>query len=637
MLQVARQVLGPSRGRRLRTVLSSIKLVHWLRLVWCLTVLWCEFGAFHLSLTSCQWPDNALSVQQSLSSTHVLLIADPQIRFTPSSQRTWTSVLRQFFYNLTLRKNWHFASRLHPDIVIFLGDMAAAGRLSRTEQDFQAYVQKFRGIFRMNSAVPVYFIPGSIDTGLNLDPAYSTQLRRWYFNHFGRANRQIPVQNTTFVLLDATSLVEEDYQRAWNGMDYDQWPSSEGGVLQFVRALGEESRTGPLILFTHIPLYRPDSASCGSLREAGTISRGTGPGYQNMLGKKTTNFLLETLRPSLVFSADDRDYCEYTHVVPSRFADDAGERQGLIDIREITVKSFSPASDIRWPGFHLLSIPPPPSSTPQSSASSASQLFLHTYSDRPCLLPNYLGVYTRLYLPLVIISALVLFLEKLRTRRGPTLPVSLDLHSSSSSPMSSASSGTFPWHMHLPAAPEPESMVSTSKQDTSPRGTLPITLRTPLIDSSGADTSTIAREGCTRGAPMFRASTRAGTPLLSALPSPFISANMQLPVPEDEAFVYRPRSYASGPVPTPFGTPSSSKRRCRLFPREWRLGSFVGRDKLLSLPDIFRPLTLTRRKDIAMRRARPGALTAVAVDLCSVAWPAVILWCILAWRVLQAE
>lgn len=56
-----------------------------------------------------------------------------------------------------------------------------------------------------------------------------------------------------------------------------------------------------VVLFTHIPLHRPDTASCGPLRESGTIQRGAGSGYQNTLGKKTTTFLLHKVSPQLVF------------------------------------------------------------------------------------------------------------------------------------------------------------------------------------------------------------------------------------------------------------------------------------------------------------------------------------------------
>lgn len=62
-----------------------------------------------------------------------------------------------------------------------------------------------------------------------------------------------------------------------------------------------DKHNDPVILFSHIPLARPKDSSCGSLRERGSINRGYGFGYQNTLGVETSQFLLETTRPSLIF------------------------------------------------------------------------------------------------------------------------------------------------------------------------------------------------------------------------------------------------------------------------------------------------------------------------------------------------
>jgi hypothetical protein len=60
-------------------------------------------------------------------------------------------------------------------------------------------------------------------------------------------------------------------------------------------------RDEPVILLSHIPLWRPDGLSCGALRERGAIRPGVGFGYQTMLGKETTTFLLNAIRPVAVF------------------------------------------------------------------------------------------------------------------------------------------------------------------------------------------------------------------------------------------------------------------------------------------------------------------------------------------------
>jgi hypothetical protein len=99
----------------------------------------------------------------------------------------------------------------------------------------------------------------------------------------------------------------------------------------------------------------------------------------------------DALWPPNMTSGDDHDYCEYTH--PG-------------GIREVTLKSFSSSAGIRRPGFQLLSLIP------------ASDLYAEppqvTIADRPCFLPDQLGVYTRVYLPLGILTVLFLFFTNVR-------------------------------------------------------------------------------------------------------------------------------------------------------------------------------------------------------------------------------
>lgn len=73
-------------------------------------------------------------------------------------------------------------------------------------------------------------------------------------------------------------------------------------------------------------------------------------------------------------------------------------------MREITLKSFSSSTGIRRPGFQLLSLISP------SEAASPSM----THADRPCFLPDQLGVYTRVYLPVAILTFLYLFSTNIR-------------------------------------------------------------------------------------------------------------------------------------------------------------------------------------------------------------------------------
>lgn len=140
-----------------------------------------------------------------------------------------------------------------------------------------------------------------------------------YQAHFGPPNQRIDVDNhTALILFDAPELVDEDYRRHAAQLDFWHWRGSEGGAVQFIKntiertssimhTSGESNTvqldrpTGPIVLFSHIPLFRSDRASCGPFREKGNIHPGVGHGYQNLLLRETSSFILENIRPSVVF------------------------------------------------------------------------------------------------------------------------------------------------------------------------------------------------------------------------------------------------------------------------------------------------------------------------------------------------
>lgn len=133
-------------------------------------------------------------------------------------------------------------------------------------------------------------------------------------------NRHLPVANHSLILLDSPAIVDEDYMRAGHGTSFEEWIPLRDGAIEFVKGLAVgpyalsfhinvkltcsqniEEQLGPVILFSHIPLHRAESKKCGPLRERGTIHRGVGHGWQKTLGKQTSSFLLEQLRPTIIF------------------------------------------------------------------------------------------------------------------------------------------------------------------------------------------------------------------------------------------------------------------------------------------------------------------------------------------------
>lgn len=252
------------------------------------------------------------------------------------------------------------------------------------------------------------------------------------------------------VLLDAPGLVEEDYRRHAAGKTFAGWEGARGGAVEFVKGLAaaapaasgdahEHGEVAPRILLTHIPLFHPEAGTCGPLREGkgahGTLRRGVGRGWQNTLDKATTEFLLGALEPSAVFSGDDRDYCEYTHPVAKGRKVEGGVKEGKKEkaegVREVTIKSFSLASNIHHPGFQLLALAPPPAhqhhaqhqhtNDTQKQKHTQHELARHhrTWADTSCALPDRRALLTRAYLPLVVLTALVLLLSNLVPRAAP--------------------------------------------------------------------------------------------------------------------------------------------------------------------------------------------------------------------------
>ncbi|KAF9232277.1 hypothetical protein BU15DRAFT_67608 [Melanogaster broomeanus] len=133
----------------------------------------------------------------------------------------------------------------------------------------------WKATFPHDASVPFYFMPGNNDMGkyvffggLGVSPSFSKDARRFFEEHFGPLNQVVPISGHKSVLLNAPGLVEEDYRRHAHGKTYDQWTPLPGGP------------------------------SRGPPREKGSIRAGAGYGYQVMLGKETTEFLLkECLAP----------------------------------------------------------------------------------------------------------------------------------------------------------------------------------------------------------------------------------------------------------------------------------------------------------------------------------------------------
>ncbi|GJJ06641.1 hypothetical protein Clacol_000835 [Clathrus columnatus] len=345
----------------IRRIRSKLVPVHVLKVYWVIAIWWWEYGTFVWDVAWCHWPK-----ENALENLHILIIADPQV---PRPFHGWLPTLtwfKSYIINHNLRKSWHAAKSLRPQVVLFLGDMLRHGSKA-----------------------------SDIDE-LGRSRAFSARTRSHYEAVFGPANQIKTFGNYTLILLDAPALVEEDYRRHSTGHQFSEWTGISSGSIEFVNALAaNRTELKTTLLFTHIPLWRSDGASCGPLREYGNIRRGVGKGYQSLLGKETSNFLLQNLDPSAIFSADDHDYCQHTHKFPMA-------NGSTLVVPEVTLKSFSMATKLHRPGFELLTL---------SNEAEPS------ISDNLCLLPDQSHIYTRGYFLSLVATILILLYFNLRRSR----------------------------------------------------------------------------------------------------------------------------------------------------------------------------------------------------------------------------
>lgn len=191
--------------------------------------------------------------------------------------------------------------------------------LSRRRVRYQKYVGRFHSIFFTPRSLPVYYVPGNHDVGLGDTHDTSALARPRYKSAFGPLSQHVVLGGHSLFMVDAPALVDEDWRREGAGENRTDGLPQDLEYLRHIRterAAGRFSKyhnpfwlsltasscqDAPLILFTHIPLYRPPNSNCGPLREKGYIPTAHGVGYQTLLTPETSQLLLDSLRPTLIF------------------------------------------------------------------------------------------------------------------------------------------------------------------------------------------------------------------------------------------------------------------------------------------------------------------------------------------------
>jgi hypothetical protein len=278
-------------------------------------------------------------------------------------------------------------------------------------------------------------LPGNHDVGFGSGVQLAVRDR---FNaRFGETNRIDVLGNHSFVSIDAPSLAAysefaingasypgtpEERKHIWKpAMDFldgiqtsaatavadqmaEYYPDLdyEASLKHSVRETDENSTPGPspstklpinlpVVLLTHVPLYRDPGTDCGPLRERGhALSISGGYQYQNVLTRELSNEVAQKVSSAgdivHVFSGDDHDHCDVEHRYNvGSIGNNRSPKPAIVP--ETTVKSFSWAMGVRKPGFQLLSLWNPVDAKGESLSGS-----LPTVQTHLCILPDQIGI-----------------------------------------------------------------------------------------------------------------------------------------------------------------------------------------------------------------------------------------------------
>lgn len=357
-----------------------------LLLLWLVVIHYFERVRVKSAMDACQWEnwENWPAERSHIIPHRIVLIADPQLvddHTYPTIPRLLNYVLRKMSDNYLYINHKYMQAYLDPDSTIFVGDLFDGGR----EWDDEAWIEeykRFNRIFPQKSNRRSYrSLPGNHDIGFQNITSH-VQLRFTAF--FGEPNDYFELGNHTFIQLDTILLSHED-------------PEINQAAKSFLETIELKIKPeAPRIVLTHVPLYRdPKVELCGPERESKRpFPLQRGHQYQTVIDFKFAEPILKNLRPKLVLSGDDHDYCDTVHL------DYLDNSRSLA--REISCKTASMTNGIKYPAYQLLSLNNP-------DDPRLSSLDLKTYETKMCYLPNpYQGV--KVYSFLLLVSFTLFYL-----------------------------------------------------------------------------------------------------------------------------------------------------------------------------------------------------------------------------------
>lgn len=314
-------------------------------LTWLIAFISFQYIDPFITISKCSFPkiNDDTKTNPNIQLSKILLIADPQLIDNHTYPKRPSSLLKlsKLTTDNYLYKNYiSILNNLKPESIIFLGDLLDNGRESTDQYYLEEYKRFYKLFLHPASQRKIQLltnVPGNHDVGF-ADGVTKHSLQR-FGEHFGDPNKVIHTLNHDLILFDDVTLT--------NNEDKSLSESS----LKFLDELNDRKLEKTRLVFDHIALWRdPNKYTCGRLRESSKsfpIARGYQ--FQTVVDEENSLKILKSLKPDVIFSGDDHDYCE----IVQSYVDFNGKEHKTINVN---VKSMSMAMGIHRPAVQLLTL-----------------------------------------------------------------------------------------------------------------------------------------------------------------------------------------------------------------------------------------------------------------------------------------
>ncbi|PRP89300.1 hypothetical protein PROFUN_02174 [Planoprotostelium fungivorum] len=236
-------------------------------------------------------------------SIRLLLVADPQMEGDSRINREGP-LLGQLNLNINDYFGRHVflsaMSSLQPTHVAVLGDLFSNQYLSDAE--FASRLARYNWMFEhpliSSGKTQLINITGNHDIG------YASEINSYQISKFekafGAVNDRYEASGHILGIFNSMNVDTSSDQRlsesTWNHM----------------KELAEERKKGkPLILLTHVPLYKP-RGSCVDGPDIHRNNRGAVT-EQNVISEESSRWILDEMKPAIILNGHDHYGCKYTH------------------------------------------------------------------------------------------------------------------------------------------------------------------------------------------------------------------------------------------------------------------------------------------------------------------------------------